>query len=225
MTTPVRILLADDHELFREGLAGLINAQPDLEVVGKSGDGLEALTQVRDLKPDLIIMDISMPVCDGLEATRLILESFPKARILMLTVHEEDEKLFEAVKAGACGYLLKSIHSEEFLNAVRSTLKGEAPLPSKLAARLLEEFARLAQQPTLSDQITRSNVLTPREQQVLALIADGLSDKEVAHQLTVSLHTVKSHVRNILGKLKASNRHHAARIAEEKGWINGNQSK
>ena len=124
-----RLILADDHDLFREGLAGLINAQPDLEVAGQAGDGLEALTLARDVKPDLIVMDINMPICDGLEATRLIRTEWPEARIVMLTVHDEDEKLFEAIKAGAQGYMLKSLHSADFLHGVRSALNGEAVLP------------------------------------------------------------------------------------------------
>lgn len=221
MTSPARIILAEDHELFREGLAGLIDAQPDLQVVGKAGDGLEALTLARDLEPSLIVMDISMPVCDGLEATRLIHNRFPNTRILMLTVHEEDEKLFEAVKAGACGYLLKSTRPDDFLRGVRAALAGESPLPPKLAARLLEEFARLARKPAPSDQTSDSELLTSREQEVLDLIAAGASDKEIASQLTISLHTVKSHVRNILNKLQAVNRRHAARIATERGWVAG----
>lgn len=219
MTSPARVLLADDHELFREGLAGLIDAQPDLQVVGKAGDGLEALTLARDLNPDLIVMDISMPVCDGLEATRLIHKRFPQTRILMLTVHEGDEKLFEAVKAGACGYLLKSVRSEAFVRGVRAAIAGEAPLPPRLAGRLLDEFARLARQPAASDESLQADLLTPREQQVLTQIATGATDKEIADRLTISVHTVKSHVRNILAKLQAVNRRHAARIAAEQGWI------
>lgn len=222
MSPKTRILLADDHELFRDGLTWLINAQPDLEVVGKAGDGLETITQVRDLKPDLIIMDISMPVCDGLEASREILSRYPEAKILILTVHEEDEKLFEAIKSGACGYMLKSTHSDDFLHGIRAAVAGEAPLPPKLASRLLEEFSRLARQTTPSSRLEQLELLTPREVEVLNLIAMGITDKEIANQLMISLHTVKSHVRNILGKLKAINRHHAARIAADKGWTERN---
>ncbi|HSD83739.1 MAG TPA: response regulator transcription factor, partial [Anaerolineae bacterium] len=145
--TRARILLADDHDLFREGLAGLINAQPDLEVAGQAGDGLEALTLVRDLKPDLIVMDINMPICDGLEATRLIRAERAEAHIVMLTVHDEDENLFSAITAGAQGYMLKSLSAQDFLQGVRAALKGEAVLPPKLATHLLIEFARLADRP------------------------------------------------------------------------------
>jgi DNA-binding NarL/FixJ family response regulator len=212
-----RILLTDDHDLFREGLAGLINAQVDLEVAGQANDGLESLTLARDLKPDLIVMDIKMPLCDGLEATRLIRAEIPDAKILMLTVHDEEEKLFEAIKAGACSYLLKSTHSADFLNGVRSALAGEAVLPPKLAARLLDEFSRLAKRPQ-PDAATTTD-LTARELEVLQLIAAKASDKEIATQLNLSLHTVKTHVRNILGKLHAVNRRHAATLAAQGGLV------
>jgi DNA-binding NarL/FixJ family response regulator len=210
--TRARVVLADDHELFREGLAGLVGAQPDLEVVGQAGDGLEALALARDLRPDLIVMDIKMPVCDGLEATRLIRAELPEARIVMLTVHDEDEKLFEAVKAGASGYILKSTHAPDFLRGLRGALAGEAPLPPKLAARLLDEFARLAQPPAPPTPPEAAE-LTPREREVLNLIATGATDKDIAAQLSLSLHTVKTHVRNILSKLHAVNRRHAAKLA------------
>jgi DNA-binding NarL/FixJ family response regulator len=215
--TRSRILLTDDHELFREGLAGLINSQPDLEVVGQANDGLEALTLARDLKPDLVVMDIKMPVCDGLEATRLIRAEIPDGKILMLTVHDEDEKLFEAIKAGACSYMLKSTNSTDFLRGVRAALAGETILPPRLASRLLEEFTRLANHP-LPEAPASSPLaeLTLREQEVLNLIAAHASDKEIAAQLNLSLHTVKSHVRNILSKLHAVNRHHAVKLASQK---------
>ena len=211
-----RLILADDHDLFREGLAGLINAQTDLTVAGQAGDGLEALTLARDVKPDLIIMDIHMPICDGLEATRLIRTEWPEARIVMLTVHDEDEKLFEAIKAGAQGYMLKSLHSAEFLRGVRSALNGEAVLPPQLAARLLKEFARLSAQPAAATALENSGEtfgLTAREKEVLDLIATGATDKEIAAQLALSLHTVKSHVRSILSKTHAINRRQAAKLA------------
>lgn len=215
-----RILLADDHELFREGLAGLINAQPDMEVVGQAGDGLEALTLARDLRPDLVVMDIKMPLCEGLEATRLIRAEWPEARILILTVHDEDEKLFEAIKSGACGYLLKSANSVDFLRVVRGVVVGEAALPPRLAARLLEEFARLANRPAPGPSSPEYADLTPRERETLNLVATGATDKEIAAQLSLSPHTVKSHVRSILSKLHAINRRQAAKFAAQEGWVN-----
>ncbi len=214
------ILLVDDHELFREGIASLLNAQPELKVTAQAGDGLEALTLARDLRPDLIVMDISMPVCDGLEATRLIHERFPELKILILTVHEEEQKLFAAIRAGAGGYLLKSTDSEGFLIGVRGALKGEAYLPPKLAANLLEEFARLEGNAAGSISLDADFPdLTSREQDVLSLIARRASDKEIATHLSISVHTVKTHVRNILSKLHLSNRRQAARLAAQKGVV------
>ena len=212
------ILLADDHQLFREGLASLLNAQSDLKVVGQAGDGLEALTFARDMVPDLIVMDISMPVCDGLEATRLVHERFPETKILILTVHEEEEKLFEAIRAGACGYLLKSTDSEGFLVGVRGALQGEAHLPPRLAAHLLEAFARSGNETKISEMSDEAfPELTSRELDVLHLIAKRATDKEIATQLSISIHTVKTHVRNILSKLHLSTRRQAGRLAAQKG--------
>lgn len=219
---PTRILLVDDHELFREGLAGLVNGQPDLTVVGQAGDGLEALTLARDLQPDLIVMDINMPICDGLEATRLIREALPQVRIVMLTVHDKDEKLFAAIRAGANGYLLKDTNAADFLHGVRGALGGEATLPPKLAASLVEEYARLASKPAVTLTDEEEPDLTPRELEVLNYIAAGASNQEIADELSISLHTVKSHVRNILGKLHAVNRRQAARLAARRGLLGEN---
>lgn len=217
-----RILLVDDHDLFREGLAGLVNAQSDLQVVGQAHDGLEALTLARDLHPDLIVMDIKMPICDGLEATRLIRAEKPNARILVLTVHDEDEKLFEAIRAGASSYLLKNTSSSEFLGGVRAALAGEAILPPKLAARLFDEFARLSARVPPDGASLESPDVTPREREVLNLLATGAADKQIAEQLSLSLHTIKSHVRSILSKLHAVNRRDAARLAAKQGLIKKN---
>ena len=213
--TRARIVLADDHDLFREGLAGLVNAEPDLEIAGQARDGFEALTLARDLRPDLIVMDINMPVCDGLEATRLIRARWPEARVVILTIHDEDEKLFAAIRAGACGYILKSTHSADFLRGVRSALAGEATLPPKLAASLVEEFARLSSL-SAPESLPDLPDLTFREREVLDLVALGASDKEIAAQLSISLHTAKTHVRNILSKLHAANRREAVRMLAKK---------
>lgn len=220
-----RVLLADDHELFRAGLAELINGQPDLQVVGQASDGFEALTLARELHPALVVMDISMPVCDGLEAARLIRTTPNTAgvRIVMLTVHDEDEKLFEAIKVGANGYLLKNSNAAEFLRGVRAALAGEAVLPPKLAARLLDEFARLAARRDAPAQRTDApspgDDLTAREREVLALVATGASDRDIADRLFLSVHTVKSHVRNILAKLHAVNRSAAVDQARRRGLM------
>lgn len=218
-TSPARLLLVDDHELFREGLAGLINAQPELMVTGQAGDGLEALKMARDLQPDLIVMDINMPICDGLEATRLIRQTLPTVRIVILTVHDQDEKLFAAIKSGANGYLLKNTSTVEFLRGVYGALSGEATLPPKMAAGLLEEYMRLANQKETPPPDKAGLDLTTRELEVLNLVAKGLANQEIADRLSISLHTCKSHVRSILNKLHAVNRRQAARLAAQHGLL------
>ena len=212
------VLLADDHDLFREGLAGIIDAQPDMEVVGEASDGLEAIVKASQLSPDLILMDIQMPGCDGLEATRKIKKELPDTTIVVLTVRDENEKLFEAVKNGAQGYLLKNIRSRDMLEMLRAALRGEAAISPRLAGRMLEEFRRLSHlAPAEADEELIS--LTPREQEVLSLVATGASDKEISVALVISLHTVKSHMRNILSKLQVNSRREAARLAKHKGLL------
>lgn len=214
----IRVLLADDHNLFREGLAGIIAAQPDMEVVGEAGDGLEAVVKARELKPDLVLMDVQMPGMDGLEATRQISRDLPGAAIVILTVREESEKLFEAIKSGARGYLLKNIRSKEMIAQLRGVLAGEAPIDPKLAARMLEEFRRLSRLAP-EEAGAEGMSLTDREQEVLGLAAGGKSDKEIAEALHLSLHTVKSHMRNVLAKLHVGNRREAAQVAKQKGLL------
>jgi DNA-binding NarL/FixJ family response regulator len=213
-----RVLLADDHSLFREGLANIVNAQPDFEVVGEAGDGLEVLVKARELVPDLIVMDITMPGCDGVEATRRIKAELAAVTIVMLTVRDEDENLFEAIKSGAQGYLLKSIRSRDLVNLLRGAVQGEAAITPTLGGRMLEEFRRLSQRPHLPDE-DEFVALTQREQEVLALVAEGFSDKEIGDALSISVHTVKSHMRNILAKLHLSHRHEAALYALREGLI------
>ncbi len=215
---PIRVLLADDHALFREGLAGIISTQPDMAVVGEAGDGLETIVKANELKPDLVLMDIQMPGCDGLEATLKIKKELPKTVVVVLTVREEEEKLFEAIKSGAQGYLLKSIRSRELLDMLRGAMRGEAAISPTLAGQMLEEFRRISRQIPKDNQ-DKPVDLTNREQEVLSLVARGLSDKQIAAQLTISLHTVKSHLRNILSKLQVNSRREAAWLAKSKGFL------
>ena len=214
----IRVLLADDHSLFREGLANILNAQPDFVVVGEAGDGLEVAVKARELVPDLIVMDITMPGCDGVEATQQIKKELPDVTIVMLTVRDEDEKLFEAIRNGAQGYLLKSIRSRDLVQMLRGAVQGEAAITPVLGGRMLEEFRRLGRQAhTFPDEETPA--LTQREQDVLSLVATGAGDKEIAQDLGISIHTVKSHMRNILAKLHLGQRHEAALYALREGLI------
>jgi DNA-binding NarL/FixJ family response regulator len=219
-----RILIADDHDLFRDGVASMINSQPDLEVVGRAEDGLEVFSLARELEPDLIIMDVNMPISDGLEATRLIHNKYPQISILILTVHEEEEKLFEAVKAGAIGYMLKNSNSDDFLDGIRRALDGEAVLPPVLARQLLEEFAILASRPKSTPDEDTMPLLTIREREVLELIMADATNKEISERLSISLYTTKSHVRNILSKLQVASRKQAAQVALRDGLLSSNTS-
>jgi len=216
--TVIRVLLADDHQLFREGLASVLNAQPDFEVVGEASDGLEVLVKARKLVPDLILMDIGMPGCDGVEATQQVKRELPDVVIVMLTVRDEDEKLFEAIKSGAQGYLLKTIRSRELLSMLRGAVRGEAAITPTLGGRMLEEFRRLSRQARRApaDEMI---ALTRREQQVLSLVAQGATDQQIADELVVSIHTVKSHMHNVLSKLHLGQRHEAALYALRQGLI------
>lgn len=213
----VRVLLVDDHALFREGLAGIISAQPDMQVVGEANDGLEAFVKAQELKPDLILMDVQMPGMDGLEAVRQIKQILPETIIVMLTVQGDDEKLFEALKNGAQGYLLKEIRSQSMLEMLRGALHGEAALSPSLAGRVLSEFRRLSKGgiPEREDD----SGLTEREQQVLVEASKGATDKEIAATLNISLNTVKTHMRNILSKLQVRTRREATRAAQAKGIL------
>lgn len=217
---PIQALVVDDHALFREGLVGILNAQPDFEVVGEAGDGMEALVKARELAPDLILMDIRMPGTDGLEATRLIKRELPETCIVMLTVRDEDEKLFEAIRVGAQGYLLKTVRSRELVELLRGAMQGEAAITPALASRMLKEFRRLSQRAAAFPVEEELEALTPREHEVLNLVAkEGATDQEIAEALSISVHTVKSHMRNILAKLHVNSRHEAARYARRKGFV------
>lgn len=213
----VRVLLADDHALFREGLAGIISAQPDMQVIGEANDGLEAFVKTQELKPDLILMDVQMPGMDGIEAVKQIKQVLPETIIVMLTIRGDDEMLFDALKNGAQGYLLKEIRSQELLEMLRGTLHGEAALSPTLAGRVLSEFRRLSKGGLLERE--DDNGLTEREQQVLIQASNGATDKEIAVALNISLNTVKTHIRNILAKLHVRTRREAAKAAKAKGIL------
>ncbi len=211
----IRVLLVDDHTLFRKGLASLLQTQEDIEVVGEARNGKEALEKARSLMPDLILMDIYMPECDGLEATKMIKSEMPYVKIVILTVSDSDQSLFEAIKCGAQGYLLKDLEPFDLFNMIRSVFRGEAPISSQLAARILNEFVVK----NAGGKKAPEQILTAREKEVLTLIADGASNKEIAYKLKISENTVKNHLRNIMEKLHLQNRVQLAVFAIKKGIV------
>jgi DNA-binding NarL/FixJ family response regulator len=215
--TPIRVLLVDDHQLFREGLANILNNQPDFEVIAEAGDGLEAQIKARKLKPDLILMDVIMPGCDGLEATQRIKQDLPQTTIVMLTVREDDDNLFQAIRNGAQGYLVKNIRSKDMLEMLRLAVHGEAAITPAMGGRMLEEFRRISK---LSRQEPQEfEALTRRELEILSLVAAGDTNNEIAAKLQVSIHTVKTHMRKILAKLHQERRYEAASYALREGLI------
>jgi DNA-binding NarL/FixJ family response regulator len=216
--SPARVLLVDDHQLFREGLAHILNQQPDFEVVGEASDGLEAQVKAQKLKPDLILMDVAMPGCDGLEATENIKQELPEVTIVMLTVRDDDDNLFQSIRNGAQGYLLKSIRSKEMLSLLRGVMHGEAAITPALGARMLEEFRRVSQMSNREPQ-ENAEALSRREREILSLVAGGATNIEIASRLHISIHTVKSHMRKILAKLHQERRYEAALYARRKGLI------
>lgn len=222
----MRVLLVDDHALFLEGLQNLLTTR-GIKVVGTALDGLEALEKTRLLAPDLILMDIRMPRCDGLAATRLIKAENPDCKIVILTTSVEEADLFEAIKSGACGYLLKSIEAEPFLEYLQGVMRGEAVIPPELAGALLNEFARQA---LLIDELSiepncgqGETALTPRQHQILELVTKGLLYKEVASKLNLSEHTVKYHMGEILQCLHLKNREQVVAYALKTGLVKGAQ--
>lgn len=212
----VRVLLVDDHVLFRRGLAALMTTRDGIEVVGEAEDGYEAVEKAMALRPEVVLMDIQMPLCDGIRATRAIREKIPGTKILILTVSDEDDHLFEAVKAGAHGYLLKNVQPETLAQAITGVVKGEAPISGAVAARLLKEFSATWTVPNVSPSDPR---LSEREREILTLVARGASNKEIAARLVITEGTVKNHLHNILAKLHVRNRAEIAAYAVRQGIL------
>ncbi len=214
---PLRVLLVDDHALFRAGIASLLASRPGVEVVGEAQDGAEALEAARRLNPDIVLMDVHMPRMGGLEATRAISAELPRVKVVMLTVSDQDADLFEAIKSGAHGYLLKNLEPEELFDYLTGISRGEAPISRTMAAKILNEFASQASRPKAPEPAEAEEPLTPREREVLRLVAAGATNKEIASALTLTENTVKNHLRNILEKLHLENRTQAAAYALKKG--------
>lgn len=213
MTEAIRVLIAEDNDRFRHGLRALLDATPDVEVAGEAGDGAAAVTLAERLQPDVILMDLQMPRVDGIEATRRILETSPHIGVLMLTMFEDDDSVFAAMRAGARGYLLKGALKAEILRAVRGVASGEAIFGPAVARRLGQYFAA----PRSAGRGAAFPDLTEREREILALMAEHRTNPEIAHRLSLSEKTVRNHVSNIFGKLQVAHRAQAIIRAREAG--------
>jgi DNA-binding NarL/FixJ family response regulator len=209
---PIRVLIADDQALFRRGLFVVLGTEPDIEVVAEAENGEQAVARAEELAPDVVLMDVRMPRTSGIEAASRIRDTLPTTKILMLTVSDEEDDLYEAIKAGANGYLLKEISVEEVAEAIRAVVQGQSLISPSMASKLLMEFNSLAKRAARQEQLP-APVLTARELEVLKLVARGMSNKDVADQLFISENTVKNHVRNILEKLHLHSRMEAVMYA------------
>jgi DNA-binding NarL/FixJ family response regulator len=212
----VRVLLVDDDDLMRAGLKSVLSSDETIEVVGEAGDGRVALSQIRDLRPDLVLMDIRMPELDGISATREVLAAEPSVKVVVLTTFEQDDYIFEALSAGASGFLLKRTKPEELIAAIHTVAAGDSLLSPSVTRRVID---RMATQPSPVVSSRRLDDLTPREREVLELLARGLSNREIAEALFIEESTVKTHVKRILMKLGLRDRVQAVILAYEMGVI------
>ena len=213
----MKLLIVDDHALFREGMAAILHAEQDIEIVGLAGSVREAIDMVESTKPDMVLMDFSLPDGTGAEATRSILAKQPSCKIIFLTMSEDDENLFAAIRSGAKGYLLKNMKPTKLVAAIRAVHHGESALSRQMTLRLMEELSRTPKTDRPTDPVLAK--LTPRELDVLRMISKGLSNQEIAQHLTLSENTVKYHVHSVLDKLNLEDRKAAASYALERGLI------
>ena len=201
----LRVLIADDHALFRRGLQMVLKQEPDIDVVGEAEDGHAAVAKAQELMPDVILMDVRMPKRSGIDATRQVKDLLPHVKILMLTISDEEADLYDAIKAGASGYLLKEISIDDVADAIRSVWAGESRITPSMATKLLSEFQAMSKRAEESRQLPAPR-LTEREMEVLTLVAQGLNNRDIARDLFISENTVKNHIRNILEKLHLHSR-------------------
>jgi DNA-binding NarL/FixJ family response regulator len=219
MSDQICVLIADDQQLVREGLHLLLEMTPDICVTGEAADGAAAVEQAQKLKPDVVLMDVQMPKLDGVAATRQIREICPKVKVIILTTFDDDEYVFEGLRAGAVGYLLKDVPSEQLAEAIRAAARGEAFIHPSVTRKVVAEFTRLTERERIRRQQPLVEPLSPREMEVLALLAEGLSNQEIAERLTIARGTAKNHVSNILSKLDARDRTKAVLQAQELGLL------
>jgi DNA-binding NarL/FixJ family response regulator len=215
----IRILLVDDQALFREGLRTLLSVHAELKVVGEASNGQEAIEAAGKLDPDIILMDLRMPVLDGVAATRRLRQAQPRSQVIVLTTFDDDEDVFEALRAGAAGYLLKDVSSEKLVEAIKSTAEGQSFLQPSVAAKVVAEFARLSRPTTDTADQPMIEPLSEREMEILGLLTAGASNREIAKNLFIAEGTVKNHVTNILGKLNVRDRTQAAVKAIDLGLV------
>jgi DNA-binding NarL/FixJ family response regulator len=218
----IRILLVDDQALFREGLRTLLSIRPDLEVVGEAENGREGIEMAASLRPDVILMDLRMPVLNGVAATEQIQKEQPESKVIVLTTFDDDEYVFDGLRAGAVGYLLKDVSSDKLVEAIRAAAKGESFLEPSIAAKVVAEFTRISLEKRPSQEEEQQPLVEPlseRELEILAVLAGGASNREIAQQLYITEGTVKNHVTNILGKLGVRDRTQAALKARELGLV------
>ncbi len=213
---PIRVLLVDDHNLFRSGIKLLLQRNPDFEVVGEASDGLEGVKRAKELKPDIVLLDMHMPGLNGREAVQLIYQDQPSSHIVMLTVSEDEDDLAYCLQAGAAGFLLKNIDADYLLDSLKKIMQGESVISAEMTAKLI---AQLRKGPAPPPAPTEADKLTPKEREVLAQLAVGMSNKEIARKLDVAESTVKIHLQSILRKLSLANRVQAAIYAVEHGLI------
>ena len=212
----IKVLVVDDHPIFRQGLISLLQQYPEFETVGQATNGEEAVAVASEVQPDVIVMDVCMPGGDGIAATTALQQTLPKVKVIIVTVSDKDEDLFAAIKAGARGYLLKSVSLRELIDSIRLVAQGEAIISPTVAGKLLDEFKQTDKE-KLDKELNGG--LSLREQEVLQLVSQGASNKEIAEQLFISETTVKAHLRTILQKLHARNRAEAVALAATKGWL------
>jgi DNA-binding NarL/FixJ family response regulator len=215
----IRVLLVDDQALFREGLETLLSVHKDITVVGQASNGQEALEVVATVRPDVVLMDVRMPILNGVGATRRLKKALPQCRVIVLTTFDDDEYVFDALRAGAVGYLLKDVASAQLVEAIRATARGESILQPSVAAKVITEFTRVSSMVPAAQMEPLIEPLSERESEILALIATGASNKEIADQLFIAEGTVKNHVTHILGKLGVRDRTQAALKARELGLL------